>query len=258
MSPAAYSPPLGGGQWIVPQWPAPTNVKALVTTRGTGGDTYGDFNLALHVGDDRHRVAANRAQLQRQFGAESIQWLQQIHGTRVLEVAGPSTDEPHADGLYSTAPGIALAIMTADCLPVLFCDRHGTAIAAAHAGWRGLANGILADTIACFERPAGQLMAWLGPAIGPRHFEVGEEVRAAFYNNEQFAGVEQLAGAFVPSFKAGHYYCDLYALARHSLRLCGLERVYGGDFCTYRDASLFYSYRRQGVCGRMATIIMRQ
>ena len=109
--------------------------------------------------------------------------------------------------------------MTADCLPVLFCDRRGTAIAAAHAGWRGLAKGILADTIACFDQPAGELMAWLGPAIGPCHFEVGAEVRAAFYDNPQFAGVEHLTGAFVPSAQAGHYYCDLYALARHSMRL---------------------------------------
>jgi YfiH family protein len=246
------------GQWIIPEWPAPTNVRALVTTRGTGGDTYGDCNLALHVGDDPPRVKANRAQLQRQFGAESIQWLQQVHGTRVVEVVGSGIDEPNADGLYSAAAGIALAVMTADCLPVLFCDRQGTAIAAAHAGWRGLAKGILADTIACFDQPAGELMAWLGPAIGPCHFEVGAEVRAAFYDNPQFAGVEQLAGAFVPSPQAGHYFCDLYALARHGLKLGGLEHVYGGDFCTYRDASLFYSYRRQGVCGRMATIIMRQ
>lgn len=248
----------GGGQWVVPQWPAPSNIRALVTTRAAGGDAYQGFNLALHVGDEPGRVNANRMQLQHQLGVDAVQWLQQVHGTRVLEVTHQQSVAPQADGLYSTAPGIALAVMTADCLPVLFCDRSGTAIAVAHAGWRGLAGGILTNTIACFNRPPEQLMAWLGPAIGPCHFEVGEDVWAAFYNNPRFAGVEQLAGAFVPSSRAGHYYCDLYALARFSLRWGGVNAVYGGGFCTYHDASRFYSYRRQGACGRMATIITRE
>ncbi len=249
-------PPVGPGPWFAPQWPAPPQVRALVTTRGAANSAYGEFNLALHVGDEPRTVIANRAFLQRGVGADSVQWLQQVHGNRVLEINGAKSDEPQADAIYSAARGVALAVLTADCLPVLLCSPDEVAVA--HAGWRGLASGILAATVACFRQPPEELLAWLGPAIGPSHFEVGAEVRAAFYDNPRFPGVDNLSGAFTPSPRRGHYYCDLYALARCSMQSVGVRQIYGGGFCTYREKRRFYSYRRQGVCGRMATIIMRE
>jgi YfiH family protein len=224
----------------------------MVTTNGADSSGYGGFNLALHVGDDAAKVRANRKRLQRQIGADSLQWLQQVHSNRVVEISSVLSDEPQADAVYSTARGIGLAVLTADCLPVLFCDRRGSAIAAAHAGWRGLASGILTNTVACFDQAPGELMAWLGPAIGPSNFEVGPEVRAAFSDNP---GLQCLNAAFTPSPREGHYYCDLYALARCNLQAAGVQQIYGGDYCTYGEQARFYSYRRQGVCGRMATII---
>jgi YfiH family protein len=180
-------------------------------------------------------------------------WLEQVHGTQVLYApeAGP---EPRADASFSDQPGPACVVMTADCLPVLFCDRQGTQVAAAHAGWRGLCQGILRKTLARFSRP-DQVMAYLGPAIGPDKFEVGDEVLQAFIHGAQNGQqMEAIQTAFMPT-QQGKYLADLYALARAELTGCGLGAIYGGDFCTFTDAERFYSYRRELDTGRMASLI---
>ncbi len=258
MSPVSMEPEKFDNPWFAPRWPAPAGVRALVTTNGSSSSGYGGFNLALHVGDDANKVLANRMCLQRRMGADSVQWLQQVHGNRVVQISRVQDDEPLADAIYSTARGIGLAVLTADCLPVLFCDRGGSAIAVAHAGWRGLASGILTNTVACFNHHPAELLAWLGPAIGPSSFEVGAEVRAAFYDNPGFPAIQRLAEVFTPSPRSGRYYCDLYALARCNLHAAGLRQVYGGNYCTFGEQERFYSYRRQAICGRMATIIIRE
>ena len=250
--------------WLRPEWPAPGGVRALVTTRGAGAEApaapFGTFNLAAHVGDDPARVAANRRRLQQCLGVGRVQWLQQVHGTEVLRLAGGSGDAepepPCADGLYTRAPGVALAIMTADCLPILLCDRRGREIAALHAGWRGLAAGIVAQGVAAFRVPGAELLAWLGPAIGPDHFEVGGEVRAAFLRDASRGGLGAGAGAaFSPARRPDHYFCDLYRLARLALAQCGVEAVYGGGWCTACERERFFSYRAEGRCGRMTSLI---
>ena len=243
------------GDWVVPDWPAPEGVSARVTTR-CGVDTgYGDFNLALHVDDDSERVQANREHLQQSLAVDGIQWLQQVHGVGVVSVSRLRPVAPAADALYSSTRGLALAVLTADCLPVLFCDREGSEIAVAHAGWRGLAGGILSHTLARFQQPPESVLVWLGPAISQPHFEVGPELRQAFLGSPGFGSLRGIAGAFLPSARAGHYTCDLYALARLTLRAAGVRHIYGGDYCTYGDSRRFYSYRREPVCGRMATLI---
>jgi hypothetical protein len=246
------------GGWIVPDWPAPAGVSALVTTRRGAGTPYGDFNLALHVGDDSERVEANRAQLKQRLAVDGIQWLQQVHGVGVVNVSRSRPEAPEADALYSSTRGLALAVMTADCLPVLFCDREGSEIAVAHAGWRGLAGGILSYTLAQFQQPPESVFVWLGPAISQVYFEVGPELRQVFLRSPAFNGLRGTVGAFLPATRAGYYYCDLYALARLSLRAAGVCHIYGGDYCTYGDSRRFYSYRREPVCGRMATTIALQ
>lgn len=244
--------------WIVPDWPAPASVRSVVTTRGDSVAPFGNFNLALHVTDDSRRVQANRDELRRLLDLDQLQWLQQVHGTAVLSLPCTAAVTPEADALYSRIPGSALAVLTADCLPVLLCDRQGREIAVAHAGWRGLAGGILGNTVASFQQPAGQLLAWLGPAISQAHFEVGGEVRQAFLASPVFRDLQGTADAFLPSDRPGHYYCDLYQLARLSLRGAGVGDIYGGDYCTYGDPQRFYSFRRDPVCGRMATLITLQ
>jgi len=246
----------------VPEWPLPPNVMAWATERGPGDDGFGGFNLGLHVGDDPTRVMAHRERLQRHCGGLPIQWLTQVHGTRVHRLEASTRPEwggaqaPQADALYSDRPGSALAIMTADCLPVLLCDDQGREIAAVHAGWRGLAAGILHDVVAAFRARPEQLSAWLGAAICARHFEVGQEVYRAFVDSPAFREQSgSVRAAFSPAQRAGHYDCDLYALARACLRDCGLARIYGGTCCTWHQPERFYSYRREGVCGRMATVI---
>jgi YfiH family protein len=235
--------------FLLPDWPAPANVRALVTTRA-GGDSvgpYASFNLATHVGDDPAAVAANRRRLRRHLPAEPA-WLDQVHGTVCVaaEAGGlPAT----ADASVSFAPGRVCAVLTADCLPVLFCDERGAAVAAAHAGWRGLAAGVLEATVAAMGLPASRLLAWLGPAIGPAAFEVGDEVRAAFVGPDPAT-----ATAFV-AHGEGKWLCDLYRLARRRLALAGVDRVHGGGLCTHGDPDRFYSYRRDGVTGRMASLV---
>ncbi|MBC3347199.1 peptidoglycan editing factor PgeF [Pseudomonas sp. SWRI196] len=234
--------------WLIPDWPAPAWVKACVTTR-TGGVSLTPFdslNLGDHVGDEPAAVAENRRRLTDRLAIRPA-WLQQVHGITVVE-ADPA-QVATADACWTATPGIACTAMTADCLPVLFCNRAGTRVAAAHAGWRGLANGVLEATLDSLEVPADEILAWLGPAIGPQAFEVGPEVREAFV-----AQLPQAAQAFVPSHNAGKLLADIYALARLRLAARGVTAVYGGGQCTVTDPR-FFSYRRNPRTGRFASLI---
>ena len=235
--------------WIVPDWPAPARVRACVTTRNGGYSQgpYAQLNLAEHVGDDSLQVQRNRLLVDQLLGCQAT-WLNQVHS---CDVVAASNDLVTADASYSTTPYLAACVMTADCLPVLFCDRQGSIVAAAHAGWRGLAQGILEATVQQMQVPASELMAWLGPAIGPEVFEVGPEVLEAFVSIQPEAKL-----AFVPAARAGHWYADIYALARLRLQRVGVTAVYGGEFCTMTDAQQrFFSYRQQAVTGRFASLV---
>jgi len=234
--------------WLIPDWPAPSRVKACVTTRAGGVSLapFDSLNLGDHVGDDPMAVAENRRRLTDRF-AIAPAWLQQVHGIAVVE-ADPARVAT-ADASWTATPGIACAAMTADCLPVLFCDRDGNRVAAAHAGWRGLANGVLEATLDSFQVPSEDILAWLGPAIGPQAFEVGPEVREAFV-----AHLPQATQAFVPSHNAGKYLADIYALARLRLAARGVTAVYGGGLCTVGDPR-FFSYRRNPRTGRFASLV---
>lgn len=236
---------------LVPEWPAPATVRAVSTTRRGGGSLppYDGFNLAGHVGDDPIRVAGNRRQLAAVLGLSTEPaWLEQVHG--IHAVAAETVSAPVvADAAWTREPSRPCVVMTADCLPVLLCDRAGTVVAAAHAGWRGLAGGVIAATVARLEVPPTELLAWLGPAIGPDAFEVGEEVRAAFLALD--AGN---AACFRPS-PVGRWLADLYELARRQLRGLGVSAVYGGEFCTFSEPERFFSYRRENRTGRMASLI---
>ncbi len=243
---------------IVPNWPAPAAVQALVTTRsgGVSQAPYASLNLAAHVGDDPHAVAANRRRLRAGFGlpAEPL-WLNQVHGCEVArcDTAGP---DARADAAFADGPERVCAVLTADCLPVLLCNRAGTAVAAAHAGWRGLAGGVLEATLGLFEDRPASLMAWLGPAIGREAFEVGDEVRQAFVERRPAD-----AAAFRPPRpghalpRSGRWLADLHRLAYNRLSDRGVGFIGGGDLCTYADAERFYSYRRDRDTGRMASLI---
>jgi YfiH family protein len=236
----------------VPDWPAPPSVRALSTTRqgGFSAAPYASFNLGDHVGDEPAKVAANR-RLLADHGAAAPRWLKQVHGLRCID-ADAGNDVPEADASFSRSGRRACAVLTADCLPLLFCDEAGSVVAAAHAGWRGLAAGVIEATIAATQMPGSRLLAWLGPAIGPRAFEVGDEVRAAFLAADAHA-----AAAFAPHC-AGKWLADLHALARLRLARLGVERVYADRSCTYGDPDRFFSYRRDGVTGRTATAIWLQ
>ncbi|KAB2969309.1 peptidoglycan editing factor PgeF [Zoogloea sp.] len=236
---------------IRPGWPAPDRVHALVTTRagGVSAAPYASLNLGVHVGDDPARVAENRQRLRALLPAEPC-WLNQVHGTAVLDADTWAGGLPDADGVVSRRSGRVCVVMTADCLPVLLCDAAGTVVGAAHAGWRGLHAGVLEATVAAMDVPPSSLLAWLGPAIGPDAFEVGEEVRHAFVSEDPLA-----ASAFRAAAVPGKWMADLYALARLRLAALGVPRVHGGEFCTHADATRFYSYRRDGVTGRMASLI---
>jgi len=235
--------------FLIPDWPVPAHVRALQTLR-TGGCSpapWASFNLGDHVGDDPARVATNRAELRRQLPAEPL-WLRQVHGTAVVD-AGHVLQAATADASFSVEQGKVCAVMTADCLPVLLCDRCGTVVAAAHAGWRSLAAGILERTVARMRCPADELMAWLGPAIGPRSFEVGEDVREAFLRSDAGAGE-----GFVPA-GPGKWLADLTLLAKRRLSRAGVGLIYGGAWCTVDEGDLFFSFRRDGVTGRMGSFI---
>lgn len=234
--------------WIIPDWPAPASVQACVTTRagGISQPPFEGFNLGDHVEDDPQAVAHNRRFLAEVLGCQPV-WLSQVHSIEVVPA-----DPKHlakADACWTDRPDLACSILTADCLPVLFCDRAGTRVAAAHAGWRGLAGGVLEATLAALQLAPEEVLVWLGPAIGPQAFEVGPEVREAFLQRHA-----QTASAFVPSLKAGRFMADLYALARIRLAAQGVTAVYGGGFCTYSDPR-FYSYRRHARTGRLASLV---
>ncbi len=237
--------------FIEPDWPAPATVRAVATTRGGGESVapYASFNLGDHVGDNADRVAANRLRLQEITGLNHAPyWLKQVHGVRVVEACGNARGV-EADGSWTRVPGQACVIMTADCLPAIFCDRSGTSVAAAHAGWRGLAAGVLEATVHALPAAPDELLVWLGPAIGQLAYEVDGKVF------EAFCGLDpDTASCFIP-LREGHWLADLYALARFRLRQVGVTAVYGGDHCTYSDPERFFSYRRDGVTGRMATLV---
>jgi YfiH family protein len=252
---------------ILPNWVgAPANVGAFCTLRSGGVSVapYGDgsdadgkasgngLNLGLHVGDDPAHVARNRGLLQSILPASPV-WLTQVHGTQVLELAADAAQAASnatADASFSTQSNVVCVMQTADCLPVLFCDTQGRVVAAAHAGWRGLAHGVLANTVAGMRAAgAGEILAWLGPAIGPQQFEVGADVLAAFPDAADAQAFRPLPG---PGEK---YLADIYQLARNALLRVGVRQVWGGQYCTVSDPQRFYSYRRDRVTGRMASLI---
>ena len=234
--------------WLIPDWPAPAQVKACVTTRAGGVSLapFDSLNLGDHVEDSPEAVLENRRRLTEAFHIQPA-WLRQVHGVSVVEADPGRIAE--ADGSWTSTPGIACTSMTADCLPALFCNRAGTRVAAAHAGWRGLAAGVLEAAVESLETEPADVLVWLGPAIGPQAFEVGPEVREAF--------VQQLpstAQAFVPSRNPGKFMADIYQLARLRLAARGVTAVYGGGFCTVSDPR-FFSYRRSPLTGRFASLI---
>ena len=246
--------PAASLEWIVPEWPdAPPNLRALATQRmgGVSVGPHATLNLAGHVDDDPAAVVANRARLRAVAGlpAEPL-WLEQVHGTDVVVHTGALPEHPpRADAAVAFAPGRVCVVMTADCLPVVFVDRAGTRVGAAHAGWRGLAGGVLEATVAALDVEPAQLCAWLGPALSPSAFEVGAEVRDAFV-----ARNPAHAEAFVPNAR-GRFQADLYLLARQALARAGVANVSGGGCCTSGEQQRFFSFRRDGGrTGRMATL----
>ncbi len=240
------------GDWIVPDWPAPPGVKALITTRqgGTSRGAHRSMNLGLQVNDDPEAVIRNR-DLLRGFLPAEPRWLAQVHGARVVE-ADTVTSPVQADATFTHSAGIVCGVMIADCLPVLLCDRDASVVAAAHAGWRGLSAGVIESAVAATGVAPGLLLAYLGPAIGPRAFEVGPDVFDAFVAHDRAA-----AQAFKPH-SPGKWLCDLFTLARQRLNALGIGSVSGGGLCTYSDPVRFFSHRRDKTSGRMAALIWRQ
>lgn len=256
---------------ITPDWPAPKQVRAASTTRrgGVSLPPFNSFNLGGHVGDQAEHVAANRRTLVETLALPSEPyWLSQIHGTAVVNLDTDPGGLPEADASITSTPNTVCAVLTADCLPVLFCDQAGTQVAVAHAGWRGLAAGVLEATVADFTVAPEQILVWLGPAIGPQAFEVGDEVRQAFCTPGHLLCPQRghspcevdpaVAEAFVaaPSeANAKKWLADVYQLARQRLVAAGVTNIYGGGHCTFTEADDFYSFRRDGKTGRMASLV---
>lgn len=243
----------GGADLIEPDWPVPSGIRAAFTLRtgGVSAPPFDSFNCAAHVGDAPAAVARNRALLRERLGlAREPAWLEQVHGCTAGALEDGVASGP-ADAAVTREPDHICVVQVADCLPVLLAARDGSVVGAAHAGWRGLAAGVLESAVHALGVTPAEVLAWLGPAIGPRHFEVGPEVRAAFLEADPAA-----AAAFAPNPR-GRWQCDLYTLARQRLAILGVARVYGGGWCTYADAARFFSYRRDGRCGRMAALIWR-
>lgn len=243
---------------IIPNWPAPANVRACITTRigGVSAAPYTSNNFGLHVGDDPQKVAQNRANLSANLQlTKTPQWLEQVHGVKVVNARDDGLVRT-ADGSYSNEIGQACLVMTADCLPILLCDKAGTQVAAIHCGWRSLAKGISARALNKFSTPCKNILAYLGPAISQPHFEVGVDVLEAFFKSARSpAHADAIAKAFISAERPLHFYGDIYALARAELNALGVTQIYGGDYCTYAEADRFYSYRRDGVTGRMASLV---
>ncbi|PWC09258.1 peptidoglycan editing factor PgeF [Brenneria roseae subsp. americana] len=236
---------------IHPDWPVPKNVRACSTTRhgGISLPPYDALNLGGHVGDDPEKVMRNRQALMDEAALPSTpHWLEQVHGTQVIRIDDAPPISVCGDAAYTNHKGQICAVMTADCLPVLFCSAAGNEVAAAHAGWRGLCGGVLEETLASFQAEPSQIMAWLGPAIGPDAFEVGSEVREAFIQHDAMA-----ISAFRPHGEK--FFADIYQLARLRLHASGVTQIFGGNFCTVSESRNFFSYRRDGVTGRMASLI---
>ena len=238
---------------IVPDWPVPARVRSLVTTRSGGVSVggYASLNLAARSGDDPRAVSENRARLRAMLPAQP-RWLRQVHGTAVVDAGRESAEpfgEPQADASVTRAAGVVCAVLVADCMPVLIADAAGRAAGVVHAGWRGLAHGVIERTLDALGGDPRELLAWLGPAIGPRVYEVGDEVRAAFVAHDPVA---QRAFRAV---RPGHWLLDLYAIARQRLAARGVTRVSGGGFCTYSEPGRFFSFRRERESGRMAALI---
>jgi YfiH family protein len=242
----------GSIELVRPDWPVSARVRACSTTRrgGVSGAPWHSLNLGGHVGDDMSAVVRNRERLARHLAlpAEPL-WLDQVHGSRVRSAGD---HDACADACYADTPGRVCVVLTADCLPVLFSSRDGDEVAAAHAGWRGLLAGVLEETLSRFRGPREGIVAWLGPAIGPGAFEVGDDVHTAFVDEDKAAGSHFIAN------RPGHWLADLYGLATLRLERAGVGAVYGGGHCTYSDATRYFSYRRDGVTGRMASLIWLQ
>jgi len=237
--------------WIEPNWPAPPGIRALTTIRkgGYSQQPFDGLNLGDHVGDDPTTVIRNRQLLYQSLNLPSVPtWLTQVHGADVIE-ASVAPEGWEADALFARTPGQVCAVLTADCLPLLLCNRAGDRVAAVHAGWRGLAAGVIETTLNRLAVPGDEIMAWLGPAIGPECFEVGAEVRDCFLQHDP-----KTEAAFKEN-RADHWLADIYQLARLRLKACGVTAVWGGEHCTVTDTERFYSYRRDGRTGRMATLI---
>lgn len=239
----------------MPAWPAPKAVRAAFTLRtgGVSAPPFDSLNVGAHVGDDAAAVAENRRRVRVHLELpEEPLWLEQVHGIEVVDLDGmhsSSLTVPTADGAIARRAGKVCVMQVADCMPVLFAARDGSAVAASHAGWRGLAAGVLEATVMRLGVSPRELIAWLGPAIGPEHFEVGGEVRAAFLQHDAAA-----VRAFTANAR-GRWQCDLVALARRRLAVLGVSAVFGGEWCTYADPARFFSYRRDRQCGRMAALI---
>jgi YfiH family protein len=241
---------------LAADWPAPPGVQAFTTLRtgpGASQGVYASFNLGMRSGDEAAAAQANRAAVQRALGtSHAPRWLHQVHGTEVVrftQATSSDAHEPTADAAVTDVPGLPLAILTADCLPVLFAAEDASEIGAAHAGWPGLSAGVLEATLAAMRTPPSQLLAWIGPGAGPQRYEVGENVYAAFVDRDAGASAH-----FVPT-RPGHWLADLPALARRRLAAAGVQRVFGGTECTISEPSRWYSYRRDGATGRMASLI---
>ena len=238
-------------RWIKADWPAKPHIKAWVSTRA--GDwnkpPYDGFNTADHVGDSLQAVQCSRSAVQYYFNLpQQPIWLNQVHSNRVVEAVAENRAKD-ADASWTRRQGMACVIHTADCLPVFFCNRSGSQVALAHAGWRGLLNGVLENTLATFSCAMSDVLVWFGPAIGPQVYEVGENVRQAFVQRDSSA-----VAAFTSSDRPGHWYCDLYQLARQRLRRAGVTAMSGGDLCTFQDPR-FFSYRRQNTTGRVLSLL---
>jgi YfiH family protein len=240
-------------EWLVPNWDAPKNIKSIMTSRqgGFSQAPFDSMNLGDHVDDDLATVIRNRASLKQRLRLPNEPlWLTQVHGVTIANADQQQAANVEADAAVAHKVGSVCAVMTADCLPVLFCNQQGTAIAAAHAGWRGLHKGILEHTAKSLNCPTEEIMAWFGVAIGAAHFEVGSEVRAAFTSVQAKAHA-----AFMPSTNKGKWLADIYLLARLRLESIGLKNISGGEYCSYTDQQHFYSYRREAKTGRMVSLI---